>query len=155
MRKSFLLPIATLLVLGACGGGDTTAPPTYANIAGTYNGTITGLTQGVTLNSIFTLTISQNGGVTSGTFGISGTLFDGVTTVQIAGTGTLTGTIASGNNPSVNFTIKSGSCPNYQANFSGAYDSVNSRITITGPVDILDSNCAVFLSYPTTIILNR
>ena len=146
--------MATLLLVAAC-GGDSTAPPTYESIAGTYNGTIVGLTQGVALNSIFTLAIAQNGATTSGTYGISGTLDDGVNTVQIAGTGTLDGTVASGTNPSVNITIKSGGCPNYQAVFSGAYDSANSRITITGPIDILDNNCAVFLRYPTTFILTR
>lgn len=156
MRKSLLLPMATLLLVSAC-GGDSTGPkaPTYENIAGTYSGAMIGLTQGVALNAIFSLTIVQNAGVTSGSYGLSGTLNDGFTSVQIAGTGTLDGTVGSGANPSVNITVKSGSCPNYRADFSGAYDSANHRITLTGPVDILNNNCTVFLRYSGTIILNR
>jgi hypothetical protein len=69
--------------------------------------------------------------------------------------GTLTGTIATGNNPSVNITVRTGVCPNYSAQFSGAYDTPNRRLTITGPVDILSDACAILLRYQVTIILNR
>jgi hypothetical protein len=58
-------------------------------------------------------------------------------------------------NPSVNLTFKTPLCPNYQANFSGAYDSVNRKLTISGPIDILSASCAVLLSYVGTIILSR
>jgi hypothetical protein len=65
------------------------------------------------------------------------------------------GTIAAGGNPSVNLTFKAPLCPSYQANFSGAYDSVNRKLTISGPIDVLSANCAVLLSYVGTIILSR
>ena len=115
-----------------------------------------GLSQGVTLNSIFSVTVAQTSGNTTGTWGNSGTLSDGTGTLSFAGTGTLTGTVAAGNNPSVNVTIRTPSCPSYTALFSGAYDSVNHRITLTGPVEIFaPGTCTVALTYQMTIILNR
>ena len=153
-----LLPVV-LFFLASCSSDGATGPgktPVYDTIAGTYSGAMVGLSQGVGLNSIFSLTMNQNAGAISGSYGLSGTLSDGVTSVQVAGTGTLTGSIAQGSNPSVNLTIRTGACPNYTANFSGAYDSANHRLTITGPVEFFANNsCTVVLSYVGTIILNR
>lgn len=150
-RFSLLLPLAALV---ACSSKDATGP-TYANIAGTYNGVLVGSTQGVVLQATFSITVTQNLGSLSGSYGLTGTLNDGVSVVAIQGVGSLTGTIAAGNNPSVNITLRLAGCPNYRANFSGAYDNTNLKLTISGPVDILNNSCAVVLSYPTTIILSR
>ena len=152
--------LASALLVGAMGcGGDGGGPsgpsPSYESIAGSYAGVLTGSSQGIALNANFSLTINQSSGSLSGTYGISGTLNNGVSSVDVAGTGTLTGGIAAGNNPSVNITVRSGACPNYTAAFSGAYDSVNQRITITGPVEFFDTCNAVLLTYQSTIILNR
>ncbi len=87
--------------------------------------------------------------------GVSGTLNDGVTILSIVGSGTSTGTIASGQNPSINITFTSGVCPNHQSAFSGTLDSANDLITLSGPVDILDRNCVVFLTYASIILLSR
>lgn len=152
-----LLPVL-LLGISACSSDGIAGPknlPHYESIAGSYSGAMVGLTQGIGFSSIFSMSVSQTEGATTGSWGISGELNDGVYTVQIIGTGTLTGSVGTGNNPSVNLTIKTGGCPNYNAQFSGAYDSANRRITITGPVDILNDDCSVFLRYPMTIILNR
>jgi hypothetical protein len=115
---------------------------------------LTGATQGVAISATFSLTIAQTAGSLSGSWSLSGQLTDGVSAVPITGTGSLTGTIASGGNPSVNITVKN-ACPNYQANFSGAYDSVNHKLTVSGPADILNDACAVVLSYPSIIVLSR
>lgn len=147
-----------LLCAGTIGcGGDSTGPSAaYDNIAGTYNGALIGLSQGIALNSTFSITIAEASGATSGSWGLSGTLSDGVNTVNVAGTGTLTGTIDSGNNPSVSITIKTAACPNYQAHFSGTNDSINHRLTISGPVEFFASNsCSVVLTYNATIVLNH
>lgn len=159
MRTRFSL-LLTILSLGvaACGGDSSTGPsaPTHESIAGAYAGAMVGLSQGIALNATFSLTIAQTAGTTSGSWGLSGTLSDGFSSVNVVGTGTLTGTVAVGNNPSVNITIRTPACPNYRAEFSGAYDSANRRLTITGPVEFLANNtCNVVLTYPTTIILNR
>lgn len=153
---SFLLA-GVLATSGACGGDSGTGPgPTYDSIAGSYAGAMVGLSQGIAMDATFSLTVSQNGGSAAGTWGLSGTLTDGIDVVDVAGTGTLSGTIAAGNNPSVNITVRSPGCPNYQAQFSGAYDSTNRRLTLTGPVEFFaDGTCTVVLSYPITFILAR
>jgi hypothetical protein len=155
MRRAWYV-IAALFTLPSC-GSDSSGPSavTYASIAGTYNGGIIGTTQGVALNGVFSLTLTQNQGNLSGSFSLAGRLNDGVSFVDVLGTGSASGTIASGNNPSVNVTVRSGSCTNYTSSFSGAYDVANSRITLTGNVDMLRNDCTVALRYPTTFILTR
>ncbi len=159
MRHSRVAVSALAMFALACGGngGSSTGPPTYQDIAGTYAGTLAGISQGITLQANFTITITQSGGNLGGSYSISGTLFDGVNTVPIQGSGTVTGTIAAGNNPSVTLTVTSGICPNVSATFSGAYDSVNHVITLNGTVPIFNaSTCQVVLTYPNfTIILRR
>lgn len=140
----------------ACGGDGAGPSPTFESIAGSYAGTMAGVSQGVALNGTFSLTITQNGGSATGTWALQGVLTDGIDLVAVQGTGTLSGTVASGTNPSVNITVRSGFCPNYQSNFSGAYDSANRRLTVTGAVEFFANNsCTVVLSYPMTMILNR
>ncbi len=160
MNRSIRVLVPLLIgILSACSGDGATGPdnsPTYERIDGTYSGSMVGLNQGIGMTSDFSITINQNGGTTSGSWGLSGVLSDGFNSLQITGTGTLTGTVSTGANPSVNLTIRSGVCPNYSANFSGAYDSANRRITISGPVDIFAANsCSVALSYNTTLLLTR
>lgn len=156
MRNHPLL-LASVLALAsvACGGDNGTGPsPSYANIAGTYVGSMIGVSQGIGLGASFSLTLTQNAATIGGSYGLTGTLTDGVSEVDIAGTGTITGMIASGNNPSVNITVHSGDCPARSSNFSGAYDSANHRLTLTGPVEVFTVDCGVFRTYQTTFILN-
>jgi hypothetical protein len=145
------------LLLAACGGDSGPAAPevTYDRIAGSYAGGVAGVSQGVTLSGTFTLSLTQNDGTLGGTYAISGQLSDGFDVVGIQGTGALSGTIAPGDNPSVNLTVTPGSCSNRRASFSGAYDSTNRRLTLSGPLEIFRDDCTVALTYPSTIILER
>ena len=157
MRDLLMFP-AMLIALAACGGDDpspTESEPTHASVAGSYAGVMAGVSEGVTADMDFALIVSQAAGSLNGTSGISGTLRDGVDVVDILGTGTLTGTVATGNNPSVSIVVKPQACPANTANFSGSYDSTNRRLTITGPVQFYDGNCNIVLTFPTTFILNR
>lgn len=150
-----LISVLALSAVG-CGGDSATAPATrYDTVAGSYGGPMIGITQGVALNSLFSLTVTQNAGTLGGTYGLSGTLNNGIAAVDVAGTGTITGTIESGTNPSVNFTVRPGFCPSRTAQFSGTYDSTNHRMTMTGPVQFFDQACSVVLTYQMTFILNR
>jgi hypothetical protein len=155
VRLKTLSALLALLATFGCGGGDVTAT-TYANISGSFAGPVTGTSQGVTMNVTLSVTIIQSGGSLGGSYAISGTLNDGGQVTQVSGTGTLTGTVASGNNPSVNITVDSPACPNYSALFSGAYDTANQRLTITGPIQFLDEHtCNVLLTFQSTIIMSR
>lgn len=152
------LVLATFVLLTACGDdGSTTEPaPTYNNIAATYSGALSGVSHdGIALNATFSLTINQTRGDLSGSYAMNGVLDDGVSTLDVQGTGSITGTIASGNNPSVNLTLRVGGCPYYEARFSGSYDTTNRRLTISGPVDILNEFCEVAIIYNATIVLAR
>ncbi len=157
---SFVLASVLVLGIAACGsndgsgGGGTGPSPTYESVAGNYAGVMSGLSQGIALNANFALTLTQNAATLGGSYGISGTLNDGVSSVSISGTGTVSGSIASGANPSVNITVHPVGCPNLPAQFSGAYDSANHRLTMTGPVQMFDAGCSVFLTYQITFILN-
>lgn len=157
MRNLLMLP-AMLIALAACGGDDpspTELEPTHASVAGSYVGVMAGVSQGVTADMDFALIVSQTAGALTGTYGISGTLTDGVDVVDIFGTGTLTGTVTTGNNPSVNIVVKPDACPANTASFSGSYDSTNRRLTITGPVQFYGGSCNIVLTFPTTFILHR
>jgi len=148
------LGVLLLALVVAC-GSDSTGPVqtnNSANIAGTYAGGLNGVSQGIALAADFSITISQSGSSLSGSWSMAGQITDGVLIVDVLGTGALTGSIGMGSNPSVNITITN-PCPNYQANFSGAYDGTNRVITLNGPVDILESDCSIFRRYQGTILL--
>jgi len=156
MRYVIRVVSAALAVLALASSGDSSTGPTYSNIAGTYAGALAGISQGVTLQANFTLTVTQSAGVLGGSYSLVGTLLSGAITAPLQGTGTLAGTIAAGNNPSVNVTATSGLCPNVRSIYSGAYDSVNAVITLNGTLNVFDlSTCQILLSYPGTIILRR
>lgn len=152
--RSRLSIVALLVTLAACGGDDGVAPVTYESLAGTYVGEMAGETEGVTLVGDFSITVSQSEGQLSGSWSLVGTLSDGSSTEDIQGTGPLTGTVASGANPSVNITFTN-NCPDYEARFSGAYDGTNRLLTISGPVDVLNDDCSLFLRYSSTLLLAR
>jgi hypothetical protein len=144
--------------LTACGGDDNTGPgsPTYESIAASYAGVMAGTAEGVAMEGDFALTITQATSSLSGSYSLSGTLNDGVDVAAFQGTGVLTGTIEAGDNPSVSITFTPGGCPSYSAEFSGAYDSDNERLTLAGPVEFFSpGTCNVALSYSMTIVLNR
>lgn len=155
-RFSMVLLAASVVALSGCGDSATEPEgPTYNDISATYSGVMAGTTQGIDLDATFSLTITQDGGSLGGSYSLSGTLDDGSQTADVQGSGTLSGSIDAGNNPSVNLTFESGLCPNYSANFSGSFDTANSRLTISGPVEILSGECEVLLTYSSTIVLTR
>jgi hypothetical protein len=148
-----------------CGSGASPASPTpvvtYENVAGTWTGHVSGVTQGVTLDGTITLTLQQSGGVQSGGalsggYSVVATLTNPVQQSALQGAVTLTGTVASGANPSVNFTTRSVPCPGLPTeNWSGSYGSRDAVLTITGTAHVITSACVIVLSYPQTIRLTR
>ncbi len=91
--------------------------PTYENVAGSYVGVVDATSQGVRLQGDFSVTITQSQETLGGSYRQNSILADGVNTVAVAGTGSLSGGIASGSNPSVGITAESKGCPNIQDNF--------------------------------------
>jgi hypothetical protein len=110
----------------------------------------------VVLEGNFSLSITQSQGSLGGTYSLTGNLTDGISTVALAGGGSLGGTIASGSNPSVNITATSGICPNVQVTLSGAYDSANRAITFPNTtIPVFDNNCQVVLTFPNIVAVLR
>lgn len=163
MQYSRAVSLALVVLAPACrndsSGGNITAPPppppTYETVAGTYNGALAGVSQGVTLQSTFTITVMQSAGTLGGTFTATGTLSDGVTTIPAHGAGNLNGTIASGTNPLVNITFTSAVCPNVRDTFSGTYDNASRVITLTGTVLVFDNLCRVILTFSNIQVILR
>jgi hypothetical protein len=152
-RLSWLAGI--IIVAAACDSSSTGPSERWESIAGSYSGVMTGISQGVAMEATFSMTFSQNQGSLGGSYAMQGVLTDGVNWADVQGTGAMSGTIQSGNNPSVNITIAPGFCPSRTARFSGTFDSANARLTLFGPVEVLDENCQIFRSYPTTVVLTR
>jgi hypothetical protein len=152
-RHSVVALILLGMAVGGCGDSSTEPPTTYESVAGNYSGSIVGTSQGVALDSDFSLVIQQTNGDLTGSYGIVGALSDGVQYVHVQGTGSLDGTVGTGTNPSVNITVTPGFCPNRSAAFSGTYDSANRLLTLVGPVQFFDTDCTVVLTYQTILIL--
>ena len=152
LRTTTLAALTSLL--WAC-GGDSATGPNYESIAGSYSGPVVGLSQGVGLDATISFTLAQSAGSLSGTWAMSGSATDGFTTVGISGTGTLSGTIASGGNPSVNISVFVPGCSAYRSDFSGVYDVANRKITVTGAIDLLNNDCSIFRRYQGTLIITR
>ena len=143
--------MATAILLAACSSGADSTAPTYDDVSGSFAGPISGTSQGVTLNANVVLTITQASGTLSGSYALTG-IANGT---QISGTGTISGTVTSGNNPSVNLHVVIAGCPSVQNPYSGSYDSANRRLTITGPLYLLNSNCTIAVTYQLTLVLSK
>ena len=148
--------VALALAVIGCGSGDSMTTASYSSVAGSYSGPVSGgPVQNYTFNEVLTLTIAQSSGSLSGTFSTVGLLYFGTNPSTIQSTGTFSGTINSGNNPSVNITIQVPGCPSYRGVFSGAYDSTNHKLTISGPFDFFNQGtCTVGLTFQETLILS-
>ena len=154
-------------VLIGCGGSASPAGPTptptpppaitYQNLAGTWTGSVGGVTQGVTLAGTLTLTFQQSTGALSGGYSVVATLKTPTQESLLTGEVTLTGTVASGPNPAVSFTTTSAICPSLSGEtWSGVYGSATGVLTITGTAHVFTApNCVIVLSYPQTILLTR
>jgi len=157
MRRSIrsIVPFAAVIMAAACGSDASGPSVSFESIAGSYAGVMGGVSQGVALDADFSLTLAQNAGSVNGTYALQGELTDGIDVVAVQGTGVISGTIAAGNNPSVNLTVTPAACPARRATFSGTYDVANRRLTLIGPVEFFDNNCNVVLRYQMNVVLTR
>jgi hypothetical protein len=149
----------TLVVVG-CGGGAVPTSPTpsitYENVAGNYTGDINGMLPGFLLTGTLTLNLDQSAAALSGGYAVVATLDDGVTKTPGQGSVTLSGTVASGINPSLNFTVRSVPCPTAApSDWTGSYESGSGLLTLTGVIHLLNPACVRQLSFPVTISMRR
>ncbi len=143
-----------LAVLAGCGGPSPAAPTVITeNVAGTYTGNVSGVLPGFALAGTLTLTLQQSGSALSGGYTIAASVNGGA---QGGGSVTLSGTVASGSNPTVNFTVRSVQCPaSPPSDWTGPFQSRNGGLTITGIIHLLNSSCVTQLSFPVTVVMSR
>lgn len=156
-RPSLSLLTLALLAMAGCGGeSPTSTAPTYADLSGSFDGPIRSAIEGFPVDVTLSLTVNQVADSVSGTFGLSGTVGSGNEGATVNWSGAFTGTVTTGENPSINLMISRADCPNQAAHWSGSYSSANHALTITGPVSIwnLDS-CSTAFSFQTTVVLKR
>jgi len=151
-RARVTLPVLGLvgLLILACGCSDTTGP-TYADVSGVYTGPISGTSQGYDLNATLRLTIHQNGREISGFDYVVGTV-GGVAT---SATGTFTGEVLGGRNPSVWVVSSNQECPMVHFLFTGSYDSANRRLTMAGPLYPVNQDCLIPVTFSLTLVLSK
>ncbi len=159
---SRLLSSVVFVALFVCCGETTEPdpPPTYENVAGTYNGTFTSTGHGNDLDGTLEITIGQNEGALSGSYTFEGSLDDGASVDTFRSPGTFNGTVQVGENPSLSISLHVNMCANhsstYRTVFTGSFSSTNGQITITGSLEFMSMNCSsVIQSYPATIVLGR
>lgn len=155
VRPSAILVVA---FLAACGGDDgighTASFAPFEEIAGTYTGALNGSMDGVVLDAIFSLIITQNQGQVSGSWATTGTLNADTSVVAVQEAGSFTGGLAQGENPLVLITLAN-QCPDYSAQFSGSMDSADTLLSLSGPVDILGDDCTILMTFQSVILLRR
>jgi hypothetical protein len=151
------------VLLSACSESGT-GPHSFENIAGTYSGPFVASDQGITLESVVTITIQQQGGSLSGTWRMEGIVTDYVNVgvelplwpgAEVSGNGALTGTIASGPNPAVSFTTGLEQCPEWSDTASGSFNSSNKEITVDSRVHIQDETCLTLLILEDTVVFQQ
>ena len=157
-----LLVVLVVAPFTGCGGEDGTGPGSsdsttpglgWETLQGTYAGDIASMSQGVTYAADLSVIFHQSGGEVSGSYAIIGILSAGTEVAEVKGTGSFTGTLDRGEDPSVNITFVN-QCPGYSARFSGALETATNLLTISGPSHIL-VNCVIFLTFESTILMRR
>jgi hypothetical protein len=150
--------VCCALVVAACGGGPSgPTAVTYENVAGTWNGRVSGVSQGVTLDGTIVIDFQQTDGALTGGYNVNATLTNATQQSPLIGSVTLTGTITSGSSPTVSFTTRSTVCPNLPGeSWSGPFRPREGTLTITGTGHVISAGaCAIVLNYPQTITLTR
>ena len=145
-----ILAVIAALALAACGDDAITAPtpePTYADVAGTYNGNLIGESGGVTVNTSWVLTLARNGGDVTGTIVSNGTLSDFSGTFETSGNSAFTGTVGTGTNPFVTITGGVDVC-GIATTWSGTYTAANRRLVLSGDLTYYDvSTCELVIAF--------
>ena len=148
--KTRILAVIAALALAACGDDAITAPtpePTYADVAGTYNGNLVGESGGVTVDISWVLSLARNGGDVTGTIASSGTLSEDGLTFPTSGNSTFTGTVGTGTNPFVTITGGSEIC-GVGTTWSGNYTAANRSLLLSGDLKYYDaSTCQLVVAF--------
>jgi hypothetical protein len=128
--------LAGVLLIGCRGElGPSESFKTFEQIGGYYAGSLESASELISLNGGLSLNLTENSsGELSGNYSMTGTVTDGGQQYPLAQSGTITGKITSGSNPSINLFTHPASCPTAAANLTGTFDSAKDELTLTGPI---------------------
>jgi hypothetical protein len=146
--------LAVLVLLGCTTDPSSTPGPNYNPIAGSLVGPVSGTTEGTTVQGNYTLNLVQSGGSLSGSY----TFVVPTPSGNITMSGSVDGTIASGDYPAVTLDLTNDACPNLKVRHTGTYDHGIKRLTLSGNLDVvntLNSACTISLRLSTTVVLQR
>lgn len=156
------IPLASFLitaVLGtsttACGGdgGTGSGGALYQDVAGEYTGAFSGDDQGTALAAVMTISLEQDHSQLDGWFHWSGAIDDGDVYLEVFLGGELTGSLTTGDSPSISLAATVPSCPGYAAAYTASHDPASRTLTIEGQIDVLSPYCNVAFSYDLSIPL--
>ncbi|MGE0160126.1 MAG: hypothetical protein AB7T31_12015 [Gemmatimonadales bacterium] len=155
--------VATLGALGAvlAGCGGAVAPVDVGGedteLTGTFAGAFRSVGDGmITLDGYLTLELAETSpGQIVGGFTLEGVLDDGVYQQSIAGSGPLEGSVSQSSVAPMSFTATPDFCPDHTVDFSGTYYRRTGALLVAGAIDILDPACAVQLTFPSSIPMQR
>ena len=162
IRARHTVAVLLTAALAACGAAESPTAPVPADLpnpepslVGTFHGMFNGLDQGVMLAASLQFSLTEASGVVIGTFAVQGRLDDGQSQTDVAGTGILTGTVASGDVATVSFTTESDLCPGHTSAFTGIYFRLTGVLGVEGRVDVVDPSCTVVLTFPIDLAMRR
>ena len=142
MKAKRLSAMLLFAALAAC-GDDSTKPPEYDDVNGTFEGSVSGSGAGASLQGTAMIVITQTDGDLSANLTVNGTITFGDITAPMSESDKVTGTIAKGRDPEVSFTLpKDQDCPDLpQIVLAGTHNSKMGKIDLTGvfPIDDLDT----------------
>jgi hypothetical protein len=145
--------------LSACGDGSGTDPVSEEESAltGTFGGQFLSVGDSSALTGYLTLELTEDaatGGLT-GAFALEATIDDGEFQQPIAGGGPLVGGVSPSQIALLYFTATPDFCPSQPVEFTGTYDRRYGSLLVGGQIFVLDADCAVLLTFPSTISLTR
>jgi hypothetical protein len=146
-------------VLASCGGSSGTGPDSEAEhpLTGTFDGEFLAVADSVALLGHLTLELTEESanGALSGTFALEATLDYGEFQEPIAGGGPLVGGVSPDQIALLFFTATPDFCPTHRVDFTGTYDRRFGALLVGGPIYVLDVDCSVLFTFPSTIALSR
>ena len=149
----------TAAVLSACGEGSGTDPVTEdeRDLTGTFGGGFASVGDSAALLGYLTLELTEerSTGALTGGFALEATVDDGAFQQPIAGGGPLIGGVSPTEIALLYFTATPDFCPSQPVEFTGTYDRRYGTLLVGGQIHVLDADCAVLLTFPSTISLTR
>lgn len=145
-----------VLVVAACGGNTTTPSAAPVDLTGSFSGVVSSSAEGMVLEGLVTLEISQSRSTLSGSSVVQGVLRSGGQVLPLYGTGPLRGSVASGHNPSVTVRVRSSQCPAVEETLTGSFDQASGQLRLSGAMPVLSlATCTPLVTFRVSLTMTR